>query len=127
MKKSRKVRPAVGVKSPPTRRLPLVDLLVDTAAELFGLVARSGLQVLDAVLEDDRTTIYVPRYAHQTDRTASRGWPVASEAVRSSSAGAGWQSGHPAPRGPPGSTTADLPNDGNGHIFTPRFLDFCAQ
>ena len=81
MKKSRKVRPAVGVKSPPTRRLPLVDLLVDTAAELFGLAARSGLHVLDAVLEDDRTTIDVPRYAHQTDRTASQGWPVPSEVV----------------------------------------------
>ena len=124
MKKSRKVRPAVGVKSPPTRRLPLVDLLVDTAAELFGLAARSGLQVLDAVLEDDRTTIYVPRYAHQTDRTASRGWPVASEVVLG---GRKVAVGPPAPRGPPGSTTADLPNDGNGHIFTPRFLDCCAQ
>ena len=125
MKKSRKVRPAIRVKSPPTRRLPLVDLLVDTAAELFGLAARSGLQVWDAVLEDDRTTICVPRYAHQTDRTASRGWPVASEVVLGGRKVAVRRP--PAPRGPPGSTTADLPNDGNGHIFTPRFLDCCAQ
>ena len=55
------------------------DLLVDTAAELFGLAERSGLRVLDAVFEDDRTTICVPRYEHQTDRTASRAWPVASD------------------------------------------------
>ena len=31
MKKSRTVRPAAGVESPPPRRLPLVELLIDTA------------------------------------------------------------------------------------------------
>ena len=35
MKKSRTVRPTAGVESPTTRRLPLVELLIDTEAELF--------------------------------------------------------------------------------------------
>ena len=63
MKKSRSVRPAAGVESPPPRRLPLVELLIDTEAELFELAVRSGLQVVDAMLEDDRTAICGPRYA----------------------------------------------------------------
>ena len=37
MKKSRTVRPTAGVESPTTRRLPLVELLIDTEAELFDL------------------------------------------------------------------------------------------
>ena len=37
MKKSRTVRPPAGVESPTTRRLPLVELLIDTEAELFDL------------------------------------------------------------------------------------------
>ena len=81
MKKSRTVRPPAGVESPPTRRLPLVELLVDTEAELFELAVRSGLQVLDAMLEADRTAICGPRYAHQANRTASRAGTVASEVV----------------------------------------------
>ena len=81
MKKSRTVRPTAGVESPTTRRLPLVELLIDTEAELFDLAVRSGLQVLDAMLEEDRTAICGPRYAHQADRTASRAGPVASTVV----------------------------------------------
>ena len=73
MKKSRTVRPTAGVESQTTRRLPLVELLIDTEAELFDLAVRSGLQVLDAMLEEDRTAICGPRYAHQADRTASTG------------------------------------------------------
>ena len=42
MKKSRTVRPAAGVESSPPRRLPLVELLIDTKAELFELAVRSG-------------------------------------------------------------------------------------
>ena len=57
MKKSRPVRPAAGVESSPTCRLPLVELLIDTEAELFELAVRSGLQVLEATLEGDRTAI----------------------------------------------------------------------
>ena len=33
------------------------------------------------MLEDDRTAICGPRYAHQADRTAARAGPVASEVV----------------------------------------------
>ena len=106
MKKSRPVRPAAGVESSPTCRLPLVELLIDTEAELFELVVRSGLQVLEATLEGDRTAICGLRYAHQTDRTASRAGTVASEVVRNWRKVAIWRV-----RGPPGSTTADLPND----------------
>ena len=42
MKKSRTVRPAAGVESPPPRRLPLIELLIDTETELFELAVRSG-------------------------------------------------------------------------------------
>ena len=81
MKKSRTVRPTAGVESQTTRRLPLVELLIDTEAELFDLAVRSGLQVLDAMLEEDRTAICGPRYAHQAERTASRAGTVASTVV----------------------------------------------
>ena len=81
MKQSRTVRPTAGVESPTTRRLPLVELLIDTEAELFDLAVRSGLQVLDAMLEEDRTAICGPRYAHQAERTASRAGTVASTVV----------------------------------------------
>ena len=81
MKKSRTVRPTAGVESQTTRRLPLVEFLIDTEAELFDLAVRSGLQVLDAMLEEDRTAICGPRYAHQADRTASRAGTVASTVV----------------------------------------------
>jgi hypothetical protein len=59
MKQSRTVsRPAV-VESP--RHLPLVDLLVDARSELFELAVRSGLKVLEAMLEEDRMTLCGPR------------------------------------------------------------------
>jgi transposase-like protein len=56
-------------------------LLVDTRAELMELAVTSGLQVLTTMLEDDRTAICGPRYAHQTDRQASRAGTVPSEVV----------------------------------------------
>jgi transposase-like protein len=59
----------------------LVDLLVDTRTELFELAIRSGLKVLDAMLEEDRTGICGRRYAHQADRVASRAGTVASDVV----------------------------------------------
>jgi transposase-like protein len=61
--------------------LPLVDLLVDTRTELFELALRSGLQVFTTMLEEDRTAICGPRYAHQPDRVASRAGTVPSEVV----------------------------------------------
>jgi hypothetical protein len=59
------VRPA-AVESP--RHLPLVDLLVDARSELFELAVRSGLKVLETMLEADRTAICGPRYAHVAAR-----------------------------------------------------------
>ena len=42
---------------------------------------RSGLRVLDAMLEEDRTALCGRRYAHQATRTASRGDTAPSEVV----------------------------------------------
>ena len=63
MKKSRTVAHPVAVESP--RHLPLVDLLVDARTELFELAVRSGLKVLETMLEEDRTALCGPRYAHR--------------------------------------------------------------
>src|ERR1700730_14736798 len=81
-RESRPVDQPHQVDSPPTQRhLPLVDLLVDTRAELMELAVASGLKVLHAMLEEDRTTICGPRYQHQAARTASRAGTVPSEVV----------------------------------------------
>src|SRR3989454_4322678 len=69
------------VDSPAQRHLPLVDLLVDTRAELMELAVASGLKVLTTMLEEDRTAICGPRYQHQADRHASRTGAVPSEVV----------------------------------------------
>ena len=74
MKKSRIARPLAAVEPPAVRSLPLVALLVDTQAELFELMVRSGLRVLDAMLEEDRPALCGPRYAHQPARAASPCW-----------------------------------------------------
>jgi hypothetical protein len=42
---------------------------------------RSGLKVLDAMLEEDRSAICGPRYAHVAERRASRAGTVNSEVV----------------------------------------------
>lgn len=68
-------------ESPTPRHLPLVDLLVDTRAELMELAVASGLQVLTTMLEDDRTAICGARYQHQTARQATRAGTVPSEVV----------------------------------------------
>jgi len=81
MKKSRIARPIAAVESPAVRSLPLVELLVDTKADLFELMVRSGLRVLDAMLEEDRTALCGPRYAHQPERAAVRAGTVPSEVV----------------------------------------------
>ena len=67
--------------SPAQRHLPLVDLLVDTRAELMELAVVSGLKVLTTMLEEDRTAMCGPRYQHQADREASRTGAVPSEVV----------------------------------------------
>jgi transposase-like protein len=77
--KSRIVSPVSQSESP--RHLPLVDLLVDTRTELFELALRSGLQIFATMLEEDRTAICGPRYAHQPDRQVGRAGTVPSEVV----------------------------------------------
>jgi transposase-like protein len=66
---------------PAPRHLPLVDLLVDTRAELMELAVASELKVLHVMLEDDRTAICGPRYVHRPDRQAIRAGTVPSEVV----------------------------------------------
>jgi putative transposase len=80
-RESRTVDRSNQVDSPTQRHLPLVDLLVDTRAELMELAVNSGLKVLHTMLEEDRTAICGPRYQHQSDRTASRAGTVPSEVV----------------------------------------------
>ena len=81
MKKSRTAGPSPVVASPTVRSLPLVDVLVDTKAALFELMMQSGLQVLDALLEEDRTALCGLRYVHHANRHASRAGTVPSEVV----------------------------------------------
>jgi putative transposase len=78
-RESRTVDRSHQVDSISQRHLPLVDLLVDTRAELMELAVASGLQVLTTMLEDDRTAICGPRYAHRAEREASRAGTVPSE------------------------------------------------
>jgi transposase-like protein len=48
---------------------------------LFDLAIRSGLKVLEAMLEEDRTALCGPRYAHDATRQATRAGTVGSEVV----------------------------------------------
>ena len=67
--------------APTPRHLPLVDILIDTQAELQELVVASGLKVLEAMLEDDRVAVCGPRYAHQPERQAYRAGHAPSQVV----------------------------------------------
>ena len=80
-RESRTVDRSHQLDSPGQRHLPLIDLLVDTRAELMELAVSSGLKVLTTMLEEDRTAICGPRYRHQEARTASRAGTVPSEVV----------------------------------------------
>lgn len=80
MKKSRIASPVPDPESS-LRHLPLVDLLVDTKTELLELALRSGLKVFTTMLEEDRTAICGPRYAHEPERPASRAGTTRSEVV----------------------------------------------
>ena len=68
MKQSRTVPRRRQSVSPTPRHLPLVDILIDTQAELQELVVASGLKVLEAMLEEDRAAVCGPRYTHQPAR-----------------------------------------------------------
>jgi transposase-like protein len=80
MKKSRIAAPVPAPESS-VRHLPLVDLLLDTKTELLELALRSGLKVFTTMLEEDRTAICGPRYAHEPERPASRAGTTRSEVV----------------------------------------------
>jgi putative transposase len=80
-RESRTVDQSDQVDSLTQRHLPLVDLLVDTRAELMDLAIASGLRVLETMLEEDRTAICGQRYQHQVEREASRAGTVPSEVV----------------------------------------------
>jgi hypothetical protein len=64
-RESRTVDQSDQVDALTQRHLPLVHLLVDTRSELMDLAVASGLQVLQTILEDDRTAICGQRYQHQ--------------------------------------------------------------
>jgi transposase-like protein len=81
MKWKSRIAPLVPQAESPLRHLPLVDLLVDTKTELLELALRSGLKVFTTMLEEDRTAICGPRYAHESDRPASRAGTTRSEVV----------------------------------------------
>ena len=81
MKTKSRIARSIPQDESPLRHLPLVDLLVGTRTELFELAMRSGLKVFTAMLEEDRTAVCGPRYAHEPDRPASRAGTVRSEVV----------------------------------------------
>ena len=80
MKKSR-IASLVPHPESSLRHLPLVDLLADTTTEQLELALRSGLKVFTTMLEEDRTAICGPRYAHEPERPASRAGTTRSEVV----------------------------------------------
>jgi transposase-like protein len=64
-----------------TRCLPVVDVEINTRTELFDLVVSAGLQVVAALLEEDRRTLCGARYAHDATRQATRAGTVPSAVV----------------------------------------------
>src|SRR5947207_15212160 len=79
MKRESRIAPPGPQAESPLRHLPLVALLVDTKTALLELALRSGLKVFTTMLEEDRTAICGPRYAHEPDRPASRAGTTRSE------------------------------------------------
>ena len=81
MSESRTVHAVDQVEKSATRHLPLVDLPIDTRAELTELVVRSGMKVREAMLEEDRVAVCGPRYAHHAERAAGRAGTTTSAVV----------------------------------------------
>jgi len=52
--------------------LPLAGALMNAKQGLFELVVTAGLQVFEAMLEQDREALCGPKWKHQPDRTATR-------------------------------------------------------
>ena len=92
-RESRTVDPSHQADSPAPRHLPLVDLLVDTRAELMELAVSSGLTILTTMLEgsdgDLRTMVSASGGAERVARRhrAQRGRPGRPEGRDSSAAG----------------------------------------
>lgn len=61
--------------------LPWPELLGETKADLWEVVVRIGLQVVEGMLEEDRRVLCGTRYAHAPDRRASRAGTVPSAVV----------------------------------------------
>ena len=101
-RESRTVDRSHQVDSLLQRHLPLVDLLVDTRAELMELAVASGLKVLTTMLEADRTAICGLRYAHERERATSRAGTVTSEVASADGRGrfAGRGFAPPVPKSP---------------------------
>lgn len=69
---ARKEEPKPDSTIPNQRLLPLADILVDANLALHELVVETGLQVLEALLEQDREAICGPKHQPQADRKAYR-------------------------------------------------------
>ena len=72
-------------RQPPTSRsvsiqvpLPVLGVLRDVRQAFHGLCISTGMQVLQAMMEDDRDAVCGPKGQHQAERTAWRGGSVAS-------------------------------------------------
>ena len=61
-----------SVPSQQQQVLPMLEVLVDTEGALHELVVQTGLQVLEALLEQDRVAICGPKSQPQEDRKAYR-------------------------------------------------------
>lgn len=78
-KKSR--TPSVLDQATITRSVPVGSLEIDPRATLLELAVATGLQVLHAMLEEDRAQLCGPRYQHQVARAATRAGTTTGEVV----------------------------------------------
>lgn len=69
---ARKLRPRPEPPTPPARRLRIPEILVNAKANLRDIAVSAGLQVLAAMLEEDRDALCGPRYQAASDRAAYR-------------------------------------------------------
>src|SRR5262244_4029169 len=64
-----------------TRLLPLVEILFDLREGLRAMVTKAGLEILGAMLEQDRIALVGPRYGRVQERSAYRAGTVPGELV----------------------------------------------
>lgn len=79
--RTRRARRQAGGMGPGQRVIPLLGVTVDVGSQLMELVVESGLQVLQAMLEQDRDVLCGPRYRHVAGRERSRAGTTPSEVV----------------------------------------------